>query len=451
MGSMGQIPQYGQSGQGYMGGGQQGATYMGGGSPGATYAGGSYDSSSSQSNQANVPMPVMAQGTDYSGRAVGTGPTGGYATSMANAGPIQRDIAGQPYYTQAAETAYMDQAKRTLDPQWKQTQDDMESKLVNMGLSRGSEAWNREASNYMRNRTDAYQTAQNSAILNAGAEGTRMQGMDLSQGNFRNQAQNQQYTQNLGAADLQNRGRAGYDSALVAAQNAATGSYAAQSQNQTANRGLDVQSQLGNRGYDVQSQLGNRGYDIQSQTANRGYDIQSQLGNRNADIGQYTALSNNALGNRAQDTSAFSAYNQADVASRGADTNAFTAYNNAYVNQGQLANQTQQQQFNIGQTMRTAPYNEQNLAMGGQYPTGAPTYPGYGTPSANGSAGGGAGYSGQVSGGINQQGAGYGNIAGSLGGYMISPNGYGAPNYQTMPYYPQYIPPPATQMTPYTP
>jgi hypothetical protein len=275
-------------------------------------------------------------GSQSQGQGSSSNTAGPYVRTIDNAGPIQKDIQGQPYYADAAQKAYMQQANRSLDPQWQQSGADLESKLTNMGLSRGSEAWNREMENQMRAKNDAYQGATNASILNAGAEGTRMQGMDINQGNFHNQAQNQQWTQNMGQAGLANQGQSLYD--------------------------------------------------------------QNALGNRQAATGEYNAWSNNQLGNRAQDTNAFQAQNNASYQNRG------------------MTLQEQQQQFNNAQSMQRFPYELQNLAMGGNFPTGNPAMPNVTTP-GGGSTGGGGGAT--VGAGLENRGA----AGASLGGALITIGG----------------------------
>jgi hypothetical protein len=101
----------------------------------------------------------------------------------------------------------MDQAKRQLDPQWQQSRSDMESKLTNMGLARGSAAWEREAANMSRSQNDAYDMAGRNAILTGGQEGSRMQGMDIGAMQANNQAQQQGWNQRYGQAGLNMQGR----------------------------------------------------------------------------------------------------------------------------------------------------------------------------------------------------------------------------------------------------
>jgi hypothetical protein len=260
---------------GQAGGSQGVATSRGGGNTGITggmYPPREYRGDVSGMGSAMGGMGPGGYGGGYEGGGSGGGYSGpgapggpGYQYDIANSGGIQKDVQGSDYYNKAAQQAYMEQAKRSLDPQWQQTEADNESKLVNMGLSRGSEAWDREMANLSRNKNDAYGSATNQSILNAGAEGTRMQGMDLNQGNFHNQAQNQQWSQNMGEAGLRNNAQNMRD------QNA-NQSYNSWSQNQLGNRAADTNAfTAGNS-----ASIANRGMTLneQGQTFNQAQQMQ---------------------------------------------------------------------------------------------------------------------------------------------------------------------------------
>lgn len=64
-----------------------------------------------------------------------------------------------------AQDAYYNNQKQFLDPQWKQAQEQLDSKLANQGITVGSEAYNNENNNFARQKQSAYDTAQNNAIL----------------------------------------------------------------------------------------------------------------------------------------------------------------------------------------------------------------------------------------------------------------------------------------------
>jgi len=71
------------------------------------------------------------------------------------------------------------QSTQYLDPQFKQEQSDMESKLANQGIMPGSEAYNREVGNFGLAKQRAYGDARNSAIQAGGAEQSRLFGLGL--------------------------------------------------------------------------------------------------------------------------------------------------------------------------------------------------------------------------------------------------------------------------------
>jgi len=81
---------------------------------------------------------------------------------------------------QRAEDAIYGRASSRLDPQWEQREESTRNRLWNQGLRPGDEAWDTEMGNLDRGRTDAYQTAQNEAIMGGGQEASRTFGLDMS-------------------------------------------------------------------------------------------------------------------------------------------------------------------------------------------------------------------------------------------------------------------------------
>lgn len=81
---------------------------------------------------------------------------------------------------QASDAAYQ-ASTRYLDPQFQQQQSDLESQLANQGITRGSEAWNREMANEAMKKEQAYGQARNQAYQQgmAGAQQLYGQGMGL--------------------------------------------------------------------------------------------------------------------------------------------------------------------------------------------------------------------------------------------------------------------------------
>ena len=142
-------------------------------------------------------------------------PSGGNITSGLNFGGTQQ-VQGATGQDAATENAVYGQATSRLDPQWTQQQNQLESQLANQGISRNSAAYTQAMDNFQRQKTDAYNQANYSAITQGGAEAQRQQQMDLAahqqqtgdisaQAQFANQAQAQDYGQNLQTANYQNQ------------------------------------------------------------------------------------------------------------------------------------------------------------------------------------------------------------------------------------------------------
>ena len=185
----------------------------------------------SGSGSAPTAMPSMAPaaGGAPAGGALPQGPTaanqgtGAFNTSYITPGTAAvHSIEGGPAYDQKVTAAYYGQQKQMLDPQWQQTQNDNEVKLANMGLSRGSEAWNRESDNLNRQKTMAYNTAQNSAIMAGGQESTRQQNAAIAAGNFANNANQQDFTNQVTSQNTQNAGLTAQQAAAQGWENFAT-------------------------------------------------------------------------------------------------------------------------------------------------------------------------------------------------------------------------------------
>ena len=83
---------------------------------------------------------------------------------------------------QASDTAY-NAATRYLDPQFQHSQADLENKLANQGITRGSEAWNREMETANMQKEQAYGQARNQAYQQGmmGAQQLYGQGTGLRQ------------------------------------------------------------------------------------------------------------------------------------------------------------------------------------------------------------------------------------------------------------------------------
>jgi hypothetical protein len=98
------------------------------------------------------------------------------------------DTSGLPSLTQdfsadrkRVEDAMYGQATSRLDPMWQERERAMESRLANQGITMGSEAYQGAMSDMDTARTDAYQTALNSAIAAGGQEQSRLYGLTSGQ------------------------------------------------------------------------------------------------------------------------------------------------------------------------------------------------------------------------------------------------------------------------------
>jgi len=82
-----------------------------------------------------------------------------------------------------AETDLYNRQTSRLDPQWEQTMDQTEAKLVAQGLRPSDPAYQQAMDNLNRQKTDAYDRASSSAIQAGGAEASRQYGLESSDRN----------------------------------------------------------------------------------------------------------------------------------------------------------------------------------------------------------------------------------------------------------------------------
>lgn len=92
--------------------------------------------------------------------------------------PPAFDTSGDPY-KRVSDSIYSQYTSR-LDPFWDQKQTQLETQLANQGFARGSDAWNKALDDFARQRTDAYNTAMNTAVTGAGSEESRQAALDQS-------------------------------------------------------------------------------------------------------------------------------------------------------------------------------------------------------------------------------------------------------------------------------
>ena len=151
--------------------------------------------------QTQAPNPLATgynpDTTNPGGYVYGIGPQTALDTSKIGTGDA---------YMKQMQDAYYAQGAARLDPQMQQQQSGLEAQLANMGLTRGSEAWNNEMQRQAFNSNDAYAKLRNEAILNSGSEAQRLQGMNIASQTTQNTSLGQQFGQNLSQAQLANAG-----------------------------------------------------------------------------------------------------------------------------------------------------------------------------------------------------------------------------------------------------
>jgi hypothetical protein len=115
-----------------------------------------------------------------------------------------------------AEQSIYNRSTSRLDPQFKEQESELRTRLYNQGLREGDAAFDAEVGKFQTAKSDAYQTALDAAIQGGGAEASRTYGMDLSsrqqsvsettnQANFMNQAAAQGLSQDQAISAYQNQ------------------------------------------------------------------------------------------------------------------------------------------------------------------------------------------------------------------------------------------------------
>lgn len=198
---------------------------------------------SSLSPYANTPLQTSNLQATTNAYGFG-GPSAGPTQNAYNYGNLQAVQGADAARQQATQNAYTQAASR-LDPQWQQQQAQLESKLANQGITQGSGAYQQAMDEFNRQKTDAYNQANYSAIAQGGTAAQQAQGMDLAlrqqqaqeaqnQTNLWNQMQQQRYAQQLGSGQfgLQQQQQAFGQQQAAGGQNFQQQLQAAQFQNQ---------------------------------------------------------------------------------------------------------------------------------------------------------------------------------------------------------------------------
>jgi hypothetical protein len=204
--------------------------------PGVAQSGAAYPGGPAAANGYGQGTPSGTPGAPNSaqGPTINNEQTGNFNTNYIDpAKSAVHEIAGGPAYDAQVRDAYYNEQKAMLDPQWQQRQSDTENQLANMGLSRGSPAWEREKARLDQSQQQAYGSAQNQAIMAGGAESTRLQNAEIARGNFANLAGQQDYQNQVTSQQAQNAGNTaqqqaaqGWQGFRTSEKNATTGANA---------------------------------------------------------------------------------------------------------------------------------------------------------------------------------------------------------------------------------
>lgn len=98
---------------------------------------------------------------------------------------------------QSAEDAAYGRATSRLDPYWQQQTEQMDITLRNQGLNPGDEAYDKAMANTMRARNDAYENAQNTAVMQGRDESKLAFGQQLGTAEYTNRLRTQKITEEL--------------------------------------------------------------------------------------------------------------------------------------------------------------------------------------------------------------------------------------------------------------
>lgn len=288
------------------------------------------------------------------------GNAGNIQTGYGSGGDIQRglDFSGASALpgindfgaeAQRVQDAVYQQATSRLDPQWQQQERQLASQLAAKGVSENSEAYRRAMDQMSRQRTDAYNQANFSGIQAGGQEQSRLFGLAL--------AGRQQ-----GVGETQAQGAfANTAQAQAEAQAAARAGFANQAQGQQYGQNLQ-NAQFANT---AQAQA-------EAQAAARagfGNEAQQQQFNQNIQGG---AFANQAQAQQNQQNADAASFSNSAAQQEAARNAALAAFGNQAQQQGfaqsaaqgQFGNQARQQQIQEAAYLRNMPLNDIAALLG---------------------------------------------------------------------------------------
>jgi hypothetical protein len=200
---------------------------------------------------------------------------GGIQSGFGEAGDITRSYTDDfSADRQRVEDALMTRLQTQID----RDRESQASRLANQGIRMGSTAFSAAEDDFNRGVTDA----RLGAILAGGQEQSRLAGLSQQQAMFGNQAQQQQYSQNLGRAAFGNEAQAqGFG------QNLAAADFGNQAQQQMFNNQMTstgANNALQDQSFNAQMAQ------MQAQNAARNQSLQEQFALRNQPLNELSAL-----------------------------------------------------------------------------------------------------------------------------------------------------------------
>ena len=290
-------------------------------------------------------------------KAYGLGATGNNSANLKTSTGVDPTLLNQ----QTQDALYKANTQY-LDPQFTQGQAQLENKLANQGITKGSEAYNNAMLNFTNQKQQAYESARNQAISGSTAAAQGMFGMGLQNAQFANSALGQQFGQNVTAQQLTN---------AAAQQN---------NQNAQVNMGLTNQAYGQQFGQNLQAnQFANAG--IAQNNANTLANAQfanaaqgQQYGQNLSDMQAQNAAVNQRFGMDTANQADYNAANQQDFNMALTNANLQNEKYNTQYNQNlqsaQLSNQASNQQLAQNQAIQQNPLNIlQALRTGAQLNT----------------------------------------------------------------------------------
>lgn len=293
-----------------------------------------------------------------------------------NLNQIRTSAADPNLINQQVQDALYKSQTQYLDPQFQQSNSDLQNRLANQGITQGSSAYNRAMLNAGNQQQQAYSNAQQNAITGGVSAANTLFGQNLAGANLTNSAIGQQFNQSLSAQQLANTA-GGQNNQLALANQAATNAALGQQYGQNV-----TGTQLGNAAAAQNNALATQNAAFTNSALGQQFNQNLAAGNfaNNAQGQQFTQNAadfnavNAAQGQQySQNANNLAVANAANTGMFGmAQTNA--GLNNAVQNQafGQgttnanLTNQASNQQLAQDQTIMNAPVNMLNAVRSSQ-------------------------------------------------------------------------------------